>query len=449
MTYTILLDSQSQITCNAVQVGGDMWILDSPVYNDPTRDFVGREIPCTAGEATYTTYKFGRQQGTPIQTTLSYKIDNYGDGPMTNGIQQIDNVYFICVGVNTWVQRFDLSSDDLTTWAANANSYNDYLLGQSLSGTGDYSLLSSPFTDEQTVLGDASGVDIPDGSITVNNRQYSQVDGGYICDDDLMKGLSPLPTGNDNGAKIPVLTYHEFSDTVDTQYDLDINKFRDDMEWLHNNGWYTLTETEAINILTTGAAVPDNAVLITLDDFYPSWIGEGDSNLNAIQIMEDNGINAILFITTDNVDDAAWTVLRNLDHNQFALGAHNVKHIADNSLSYGDLQDQINTSKSTIESQGQTSVRSYAYPTGSRNSESLLALRKAGFSMAFNFGFEPANTAGLVIMEPATRLTESSTDGTLARFNFNRKEIHPQNAYNLPYELTSDDTVSYKKPQNS
>ncbi|GAF41776.1 polysaccharide deacetylase [Agrilactobacillus composti DSM 18527 = JCM 14202] len=437
---TILIDGIGKYTCNAVRVGGDMWIFDSPVYNDPTRSFLGRTINCTNGETLYDTYKFGRHEVAPLSNgTGAYKIINKGDDEMTNGIQQIDNVYFVRVGDKQWVKRFDTSNGQ-GKWAANANSYEDYRqdANNPLANVTGASLLSSPFADEQVVLNqqaDLSG--LQNGYIVVNNRQYAKVTGGYVCNDDVMKNLTPLPTGSGSN-KIPVLAYHAIQDEDGDDYHLSFDKFRDDMQWLADNNWYTLTESEVIDALTKGTAIPANSVLVTLDDFYAGWY-TGYNGRGAIGIMEDIGINAILFLTVRNMEDnpGSWDFVRVLDHNQFALGSHNNLHVGDGNLTSTQLHDQIVNSKSAIEAGGLTTVRSYAYPTGSRNDEARFELRKAGYDIAFNFGVDESAGSTESILD-GTRLTVASTDGTLTRYNFNRKAVNPSNAYSLPSLLEND-----------
>ncbi|MCD2256520.1 polysaccharide deacetylase family protein [Lactobacillus sp. CC-MHH1034] len=313
-------------------------------------------------------------------------------------------------------------------------------------------MLSSPFVDEQVVLGNYDG-EMPNDYIEVNGIRYAQVDGGFISDDDLMKNLQPIQHG-DIYNKIPVLAYHRIAqneferDNSFWSYTLSVGKFKDDMAWLADNDYHTLTESEAIDILLGRTTAPDKSVLVTFDDFYGGWIGTGgledttgidQTGVNCVDIMTKYGINAIFFLITGNnqISDEEWTILGNLDHNQFALGAHTVTHPAISQLTNDEIYDQISDSKATIESRTGATVRTFAYPGGDRNDIARLALRKTGYELAFNFGFLHNDTRRTV---PDTELTESITDGSLSSYNLNRKEVRPDNAWTLPDVLTNDHT---------
>ncbi|GAF39255.1 hypothetical protein FC83_GL001884 [Agrilactobacillus composti DSM 18527 = JCM 14202] len=409
----------------AYQTADDFWIFNSDALNDPTSNFTGRRIYCWQGENVYNTFKFGRHVVKQIDANGPYTIHNQGYAGMVGGIQQIDNVYFINVGGDQWVRRYDLSQNQ-TEWFGNANSFDDYQLAENLNIPQGASVLSSVFVDEQKVVGTYDGSETKN-CVEVNGRKYAKVSGGYVSDQPVFANIPDTGNNSGNGQFI-TLGYHDFSAT-DTSSDtvLDYPAFKAEMDWIQNNGYHTLTEDEALGALLEGKTIPEKSVLLTFDDYYPSWNNPIGDNPSMIETLQEYGFNALLFLTTKKVSDGgAWDYLRQLDKTQFAIGDHNYTHIPDDMLSDDDLVAQVSDSKDTLEQQLQIQVRSYAYPYGSRNDKARLQLRKAGYKAGFNFGY------GSNKMDPAgDNYTHGVRENLLEKYNLTRVPVNNGNKYSF------------------
>ncbi|MCH4169797.1 MAG: polysaccharide deacetylase family protein [Lactobacillus sp.] len=400
----------------------DFWIFNTEALNDPTSNFAGRVIDCWKGENIYNTFKFGRHVVKQIDADGSYAIDNQGYAGMVGGIQQIDNVYFINVGGNQWVRRYDLSQNQ-TEWFGNANSFDDYQLAENLNIPQGASILSSVFVDEQTVVGTYDGSETKN-CVEVNGRKYTKVSGGYVSDQPVMANIPDTGNNSGNGQFI-TLGYHDFSvSDTSNQIVIDYPAFKAQMDWIQNHGYHTLTEDEALGALLEGQSIPQNSVLLTFDDYYPSWTNPIGDNPSIIETLQNYGFSALLFLTIDKMTDSAWNDLRQLDKNQFAIGCHNVNHYPDAMLSGDDLITQVSDSKDTIEQELQIQVRSYAYPYGSRDDNTRLLLRKDGYKAGFNFGYGSGKESAAW-----DNYTHGVRENLLEKFNLTRVPINQDNKY--------------------
>ncbi|RIW31884.1 polysaccharide deacetylase family protein [Bacillus salacetis] len=113
-------------------------------------------------------------------------------------------------------------------------------------------------------------------------------------------------TSNNEAANIPVLLYHRVikeKDISETHYlDGQINPnlvtaetFREQMSYLKEKKFVTLTLDELYAFLTEGKAIPENSVVITFDDGYK------DNYIEAYPILKEYGFHAASFLVTGSV----------------------------------------------------------------------------------------------------------------------------------------------------
>lgn len=149
-----------------------------------------------------------------------------------------------------------------------------------------------------------------------------------------------------------------------------------------------MTGDEALGALLEGKSIPAKSVLLTFDDFYSSWVDPIGTNPSIVATLQDYGFNALLFVTVGKMKNSSnWNALKKLNRTQFGIGCHNIEHYPDATASLDEVIRQVADSKNQIEKQLGITVRSYAYPYGSRNDTTRLHLRKNGYKIGFNFGY--------------------------------------------------------------
>lgn len=93
-----------------------------------------------------------------------------------------------------------------------------------------------------------------------------------------------------NSVRLPVLLYHHFAETVSADTVVSPERFREQMTALKRAGYTSVTLGQVLDFVDRGKALPEKAVLITIDDGYTS-------NLTvAAPILEELGMCATVFV---------------------------------------------------------------------------------------------------------------------------------------------------------
>jgi peptidoglycan/xylan/chitin deacetylase (PgdA/CDA1 family) len=187
------------------------------------------------------------------------------------------------------------------------------------------------------------------------------------------------------GKNIPVLNYHQIEDHVDNPLALSTQDFENQMAYLHKHGYNSITPDELAEHITTGASLPDNPILITLDDGYR------DNYTNAYPIMKKYGFTGTVFLITDVVGQDNWYLdwdqIREMQQGGFIFGSHTLNHVPLTTLSLDEARNQLIKSKEVLEWKLGTPVNSFAYPTGAYNKEVEGLVKDSGYETAFSVDF--------------------------------------------------------------
>ncbi|MCI8347653.1 MAG: polysaccharide deacetylase family protein [Bacilli bacterium] len=187
---------------------------------------------------------------------------------------------------------------------------------------------------------------------------------------------------NKGGQKIPVLNYHFFYDT-NTDYCgenicLDIKNFKEQLEYLKNNQYKTLTIEEYRSWMYQEIELPDKSVLITIDD---GAFGTGRHNGNKlIPILEEYKMHATLFLI------AGWWDINNysspnLDIESHTYDMHNTGSCGRAQVicaSHDELLSDLQKSISVI---GHNTA--FCFPFYSYDEKSINVVKEAGFKLSF------------------------------------------------------------------
>ena len=206
-----------------------------------------------------------------------------------------------------------------------------------------------------------------------------------------------------SASEISVLTYHHIiakDDLKEKNFKEDgtlantivpLKNFKNQMAYLHENGFYTLDLEEFQQFMDGQIEVPEKSVLITFDD------GHKNNYINAYPVLKEYDFQAVEFlITSYNKDEAELKDVHNnhyLTHEEidaatdvFEFASHtNSFHNTEEdgtayliSKSFPEIERDIETSIDLI---GQTNA--LAYPYGAYDEETMEAIDAAGIEMAF------------------------------------------------------------------
>jgi len=175
-----------------------------------------------------------------------------------------------------------------------------------------------------------------------------------------------------NETTLPILMYHSVSDDPETgvspYYKTCTSPavFEQQMRWLSDSGYRTVTLNEATQILQRRGAGREKVVAITFDD------GFCDFYTNAMPVFEKFGFTATVYLPTAFIGDQrrsfknreclTWGEVRELRDRGIEFGSHTVNHPVLYQLKWPEVEHETSDSKMEIESRLQTAVTSFSYP---------------------------------------------------------------------------------------
>jgi peptidoglycan/xylan/chitin deacetylase (PgdA/CDA1 family) len=178
---------------------------------------------------------------------------------------------------------------------------------------------------------------------------------------------------------IPVLCYHGVEENPECSYNISTHTFRQQMEYLKQNDYKTLTLKEYENRIKNGSFELDNVVYITFDDVHRS------AYVNAVPILKEYGFTATFFVTTNLLgkeDFISKPELLDLSKN-FDIGSHCKDHVKMTELSYIDQYKSVLSSKKILKEITGQNINAISYPFGYRNADTMIAV-KDFYSLGFN-----------------------------------------------------------------
>lgn len=216
-------------------------------------------------------------------------------------------------------------------------------------------------------------------NINKNKIQASQKQSGINKESDIRTFIKePLIYNNKS---IPVLMYHSIDYEKGNELRLPKDQFKEQMKYLKDNGYTTLTLNELYNFLDKNKPIPEKSIVITLDDGYV------DNYSNAYPILKELGIKATIFVVTSNIDKNKDTLtsqqIKEMDKYGIDIASHTYNHDKLDELSYEKQLDTMKKSKNDLEKILNHKVDFIAYPYGKWNETTIKAAKGAGYKMAF------------------------------------------------------------------
>jgi peptidoglycan/xylan/chitin deacetylase (PgdA/CDA1 family) len=171
---------------------------------------------------------------------------------------------------------------------------------------------------------------------------------------------------------LPILTFHALDDQRSTT-SFSPQVFRRGIARLHENGYRSLSLTDAADCLRRRQPFPKRSVVITFDDGYRSVHDE------ALPVLRDYGLCATVFLTVGERRAAeadgrlpslsgrpmlSWSEIRKMHNAGISFGAHTLTHPDLTRLPYDRVETEICQSKLILEDALGAPVDCFAYPYG-------------------------------------------------------------------------------------
>ncbi len=200
------------------------------------------------------------------------------------------------------------------------------------------------------------------------------------------------PTIPDDGVRVAILGYHEFSETqTETAMRIRTSKFRKQMEVIRQLGITVISLEDFMAWKNGDRQIPEKSILITLDDGWKSVYTD------AFPILREFGYPFTLYLYKNYVDGGGRALttpmIREMMKAGGTIGSHSVSHpLPSNVKSHRRkgpdeydvfLRKELGESKRFLESNFTQPVTTYAYPGGFFTEEMLTLGDEFGYTHMF------------------------------------------------------------------
>jgi peptidoglycan/xylan/chitin deacetylase (PgdA/CDA1 family) len=165
---------------------------------------------------------------------------------------------------------------------------------------------------------------------------------------------------------VPIFMYHHVSDLPVSNY-LDYGltvttvNFNAQLDWLQQQGYQSINQTELFDALYFGKALPKHPMILTFDDGYE------DVYTNALPALLAHHFRGVFYIITGMIGGGymTWPQVRILAQNGMQVSSHTIHHVnIGQPPSWTTTQNELLVSKQTLEAQLKQPVQFFCYPTG-------------------------------------------------------------------------------------
>ncbi len=173
--------------------------------------------------------------------------------------------------------------------------------------------------------------------------------------------------------RLPILTYHSL-DTSRSVISTSPSSFRRQMQWLHQQGFQTLSLAEAAKLVRIGQPFRERTCVVTFDDGYETVYRE------AFPILQEMGFTATVFLITGYCGKQnswpghvspvgeqsllCWTQIEEMARHHIEFGSHTVTHPDLACLTHREAEREMQDSKQMIQERIGRGVEVFAYPYG-------------------------------------------------------------------------------------
>jgi peptidoglycan/xylan/chitin deacetylase (PgdA/CDA1 family) len=193
---------------------------------------------------------------------------------------------------------------------------------------------------------------------------------------------------------VPILVYHSVDAAASSRYQqwaVAPEILRRHLALIHGHEFKPLSVAALVSAIKTKSPLPSRTVVVTFDD------GLRDFLTGAMPVLGEFGCPATLFVVSglvgktsiwlrdlgeENRPMLSWSELREIADAGIECGAHTVSHPQLDIISRQAAQEEIKTSKKTLEDRLGRAVQSFAYPHGYATRVTRRLVEEAGYSSA-------------------------------------------------------------------
>lgn len=225
-----------------------------------------------------------------------------------------------------------------------------------------------------------------------------------------------------NTNKMAILGYHGFTDekTSDNQFVMTQKNFENQIKYLSDHGYKSLTMKEFICWKNKECKQPRKSVLITMDDGY------ANNYRVAFPILKKYKMNATVFVIGQYLDGDGSYYLNNeqlesskKEYPNIEFASHSFELHEEYGLTDERLSKDIDKMKKHIYSD------TYAYPHGIFTESHIKVLKDKGYKMAFTFGNSGVKHRKVKITDDNYKIPRLSMTNGMPMWKFKLRLILP------------------------
>lgn len=208
-----------------------------------------------------------------------------------------------------------------------------------------------------------------------------------------LPGCETIPSeSKPNLIKVPVLIYHQISSGTPGETVVSEQKFSEQMKYLYDNKYNTISIDELVSFMKNGALIPDKSIVLTFDD---GWNGVK----NAIPILNKYNFKASFAIIAKSGIGGSyltWDDINSIAQNpKFEILSHTMTHPwskTSNLVTWidgktqgkgeSDVDYELKESKKLIEKNIGKQVKYLVWPVGWYNDALIAKAKDAGYEAA-------------------------------------------------------------------
>ena len=178
---------------------------------------------------------------------------------------------------------------------------------------------------------------------------------------------------------IPVLMYHMIGDVPDNDAVLLESHFREQMQFLKDNGFHPISMDQLYDYVVDGKPVPVKPVVITFDDGYP------DTYSVVMPIMKEYGYPCTVFIPAYDADQGTrltWQQIQEMKDAGMTIASHSYRHERLTDLSPRQVDEDVTRSQAELKERLGIVNEYFCYPYGRTDAAVQDVMKKHGIKLA-------------------------------------------------------------------
>jgi peptidoglycan/xylan/chitin deacetylase (PgdA/CDA1 family) len=192
--------------------------------------------------------------------------------------------------------------------------------------------------------------------------------------------------------RVPIFMYHHVSrrpthDLLDYTLTVNTTDFNQQLTWLSQHGYHSITQTDLFDAFYYGKALPAHPMMLTFDDGYE------DVYTDALPVLLAQHDRGVFYIITGMIagNYLTWEQIHILAQDGMQLASHTVHHVNVGQPPAGtSTQTELLLSKQTLQRQLDEPIQFFCYPSGEPFHHDTVAQQQMVLADLFKDGYVSA-----------------------------------------------------------